>query len=65
MRNNGSCPWYTLSQPRPENKWALERQEVVCPDIAVEPKFAFDDMEAFGGNTIYIMPVNDFFYSGF
>jgi len=62
---NGSCPWYALSRPRPENEWAFEqRGKIIYPDIAPWPEFAFDDMGFFGGNTTYVIPTNDMFLLG-
>jgi len=43
---------------------AFEKPKIVFPDIAKEPRFAFDTSEAYAGNTAYVVPVDDKYLLG-
>lgn len=43
---------------------AFEKPKIVFPDIAPEPRFAFDLNNMYLGNTAYIVPVNDLYLLG-
>jgi adenine-specific DNA-methyltransferase len=56
VRDSGPCPWYALSRPRAENRWAFERPKIVYPHFNIEPNFAYDNGKAFSNDKTYIIP---------
>jgi hypothetical protein len=59
-RKPGSYRWYEIQdEVAYHEQFALPR--IVFPDIAKEPRFAFDRSGAFVANTGYIIPIEDFF----
>ncbi|CAG0976982.1 Modification methylase PaeR7I [Anaerolineae bacterium] len=42
----------------------FDKPKIVWPDIAKRPEFAFDRTGAYGGNTMYIIPVVDYYFLG-
>ncbi|MFL5539201.1 MAG: TaqI-like C-terminal specificity domain-containing protein, partial [Longimicrobiaceae bacterium] len=59
-RKPGSYRWYEI-QDEVAYHAHFAAPKIVFPDIAKEPRFAFDRDGAFVANTGYIIPVEDFF----
>jgi hypothetical protein len=55
-KDDGSCPWYALSRPRPENDWAFARPKIVYPHFNTVPNFAYDTEGSFSNDKTYIIP---------
>ena len=59
-RKPGSYKWYEI-QDEVAYFAQFEQPKIVFPDIAKEPRFAFDERRTYLGNTAYIIPVNDLY----
>jgi type I restriction-modification system DNA methylase subunit len=53
--------WYELQQPQKKFSDYLEGPKIVFPDIATEPRFAMDEKGYYGSNTMYFIPVVDYY----
>jgi len=56
--------WYELQQPQMRYRTAFERPKIMYPEIAKEPRFAFDDAGAYPNNKTFFIPVQDRFLLG-
>lgn len=62
-RKPGAYRWFEI-QDEVAYHHQFEAPKIVFPDIAKEPRFAFDRSGAFVANTGYIIPVEDFYLLG-
>lgn len=56
--------WYELQQPQERFVPYLDKPKIVYPDIALEPRFAFDQAGTYLGNTGYFLPSDDLYVLG-
>lgn len=56
VKDDGPCPWYALSRPRPENAWSFARPKIVYPHFNTMPNFAYDTVGSFSNDKTYIIP---------
>lgn len=64
VKDDGPCPWFSLSRPRPEAFAFITNDKIVFPDIAPNPRFTLDTSHAVIANTGYIIPSADLFLLG-
>jgi type I restriction-modification system DNA methylase subunit len=64
VKDNGPCPWFALSRPRPESQAMFEAPKVVYPDIAKERRFAMDSDGFYCPNTTYCIGLEDWYLLG-
>lgn len=62
-RKPGAYEWYEI-QDNIAYFAEFERPKIVCPDIATEPKFAWEDKNSYLGNTAYIFPEGGLYLLG-
>jgi hypothetical protein len=51
--------WYELQQPQLRYAPLMDGHKIIFPDIATEPRFAFDNRGYYGTNTTYFIPRTD------
>ena len=51
--------WYELQQPQHNYVDHFENAKIIFPDIAISPRFAFDDSGSYCSNTCYFIPRHD------
>jgi hypothetical protein len=56
--------WYELQQPQFNYSTFFEGPKIVLPDIATEPRFAFDQIGYYGATTIFFIPLKDLYLLG-
>jgi hypothetical protein len=56
--------WYELQQPQMRYIAWFGQPKIVFPDIALNPRFAFDVEQMYMGDTTFFMPTNDIFLVG-
>ena len=56
--------WYELQQPQYRFSKYIDAPKIVFPDIAKGPRFAMDLAGHYGSNTIYFIPLEDYFLLG-
>src|SRR5438445_4921211 len=56
--------WYELQQPQMAFAPAYDGPKILFPDIAKEPRFAFDDEGHYFGNTAYMLQSDDLYLLG-
>lgn len=56
--------WYELQQPQFKFATFMESPKIIFPDMAISPRFAFDDAGFYGTNTTYFIPRRDLFLLG-
>ncbi|MFC1841210.1 TaqI-like C-terminal specificity domain-containing protein, partial [Thermodesulfobacteriota bacterium] len=56
--------WYELQQPQLRYTQAFESPKIIFPDIAKEPRFAFDDSGAYIDMTAFAIPIRDLYLLG-
>ena len=64
VKNDGPCPWYALSRPRPESEAFLSHPKIIYPDIGKSLRFSVEDSGAFGSNTTYCIAGIDWYLLG-
>jgi TaqI-like C-terminal specificity domain/Eco57I restriction-modification methylase len=62
-RSRGDYKWYEL-QASPGNTERFEKAKIVFPDIAKEPRFAFDTRGYYVNDTTFVIPINDLYLLG-
>lgn len=60
---SGYDKWYEL-QASPAETQRFEKPKIVFPDIASEPRFAFDTKGTYLSNTAYTIPLDDLYLLG-
>lgn len=56
--------WYELQQPQFNYSVFFDGPKIVLPDIATEPRFAYDEMGYYGATTIFFIPLKDLYLLG-
>lgn len=56
--------WYELQQPQYRFSAYMDAPKIVFPDIATGPRFALDTSGYYRSNTVYFIPMDDFFLLG-
>src|SRR5450756_456497 len=56
--------WYELQQPQYRFSKYMDAPKIVFPDIAKGPRFAMDLAGHYDSNTIYFIPLEDYFLLG-
>jgi hypothetical protein len=56
--------WYELQQPQLNFAHFMESAKIIFPDMAISPRFAFDQSGYYGTNTTYFIPRGDLFLLG-
>jgi len=53
VKNNGPCPWFALSRPRPESFSLFMQPKIIYPLIAKESRFTIDKDNTIPSNSVY------------
>jgi hypothetical protein len=61
VKEDGLCPWFALSRPRPEAEKLFIAPKIVFPDISKESRFAIDATGFFPDATGFIIGAEDWF----
>ena len=56
--------WFELQQPQYNYFDFFINPKIIYPDIASEPRFAYDEESFFGATTIFIIPMKDLYLLG-
>jgi adenine-specific DNA-methyltransferase len=64
VKDEGGCPWYALSRPRPEIRGEYESPKIIYPDIGKEARFVIDTVGYFVETTVYLIPGVDWYMLG-
>lgn len=56
--------WYELQQPQQRYTVAFNKPKIVFPDIAKEPRFAFEESGSYMGDTTFLIPEYDLYLLG-
>jgi len=64
VKNNGTCPWYALSRPRPEAQSMYESLKIVYPVISKGPRFVMDTNSYYCNDKVFMLPTNDWYLLG-
>ena len=56
--------WFELQQPQFNYTPFFDGPKIVLPDIAIEPRFALDDIGYYGATTIFFIPLRDLYLLG-
>ena len=56
--------WYELQQPQYNYLKYFDNPKILFPDIAIRPRFTIDELGYYGANTVYFIPLNDFYLLG-
>jgi hypothetical protein len=61
VKNNGTCPWYALSRPRPEAQSIYDSVKIVYPVITKEPRFVMDSNGYYSNDKVFMLPTSDWY----
>ena len=61
---DGRYPWWCLARYGADYAGEFPKRKIVFPDIAKQPRFAFDPHGVYVANTAYMIPVEDFYLLG-
>ena len=56
--------WYELQQPQYNYVKYFDNPKILFPDIAIKPRFTIDELGYYGANTVYFIPLKDFYLLG-